>query len=462
MVEPTRPMLMTTVTPRAAEAPRPDAVPDGATSYGPLPLLIGVTGHRDPRDEDRGALGARVREVLAGLRERCPSTPLVLLSPLAEGADRLAAHVALAVGARLVVALPMRRELYEADFETAASRAEFAALVERAEHCFALPLLAGVSEADVVREPEARARQYAAVGAYIARHCHLLVALWDGDPEGGVGGTAQVVRFELEGVPEPYGPPRSPLDEPESQPVYQIVTPRRDRPRPERALEIVEHLPASWGDGASAAAGFARALGRVETFNRDALALGRTPTRARDQSEAYLLPPEEASALPAGLRAARRCFAVADSLALHFQRRTLRALALIVGLAFASATLLLVYYNLPWDYHPPSERRELVVLHGLALLAAFLVYQTARRGDYQIKHQDYRALAEGQRVQFFWLLAGLDASAGEHYLHKQRTDLDWTRDAIRALHVANGAGVDTTTSAAERHRRPRLVLARWI
>src|SRR5260370_266892 len=52
------------------------------------PLVIGVTGHRDLREEDREHLKNSVRKVFTELRKQYPSTPFVLLSPLAEGADR--------------------------------------------------------------------------------------------------------------------------------------------------------------------------------------------------------------------------------------------------------------------------------------------------------------------------------------------------------------------------------------
>ncbi|HEY1295491.1 MAG TPA: hypothetical protein VGJ60_20625, partial [Chloroflexota bacterium] len=65
----------------------------------PVPLLVGVTGHRDLRHADQRYLEGAVRAVLHDLRTRCPSTPLILLSPLAEGADRLVARVALDEGA---------------------------------------------------------------------------------------------------------------------------------------------------------------------------------------------------------------------------------------------------------------------------------------------------------------------------------------------------------------------------
>jgi len=34
------------------------------------------------------------------------------------------------------------------------------------------------------------------------QRCHELVAIWDGQPAGGVGGTGDIVEWRLHGVPE--------------------------------------------------------------------------------------------------------------------------------------------------------------------------------------------------------------------------------------------------------------------
>src|SRR5271170_1986978 len=96
------------------------------------PLVIGVTGHRDLRAEDLVELKKKIRRILRTLKKRYPATPIILLSPLADGADRLAADVALEVGARLVVPLPMPQHLYELDFQSPGSLAEFHRLLARA------------------------------------------------------------------------------------------------------------------------------------------------------------------------------------------------------------------------------------------------------------------------------------------------------------------------------------------
>ena len=40
-----------------------------------LPLVVGVTGHRDPREEDRERLEATVLEIFQGLRRGIPIRP---------------------------------------------------------------------------------------------------------------------------------------------------------------------------------------------------------------------------------------------------------------------------------------------------------------------------------------------------------------------------------------------------
>src|ERR1019366_184715 len=42
------------------------------------------------------------------------------------------------------------------------------------------------------------ARSYEAVGRYVVRNADLLIAIWDGAPPSGWGGTADIMRFALE------------------------------------------------------------------------------------------------------------------------------------------------------------------------------------------------------------------------------------------------------------------------
>jgi hypothetical protein len=115
---------------------------------------------------------------------------------------------------------------------------------------------------------------------------------------------------------------------------------------------------------------------------------------------------------------------------------------------------------------------QVLGLFGWAMLCypcmlsiAYGIYYWARRCDYQNKYQDYRALAEGMRVQFFWRLAGRADSVEANYLRKHRSELHWIRTAVRVLWGLQGGEYDATGSAAAPARqaeRLQWVMQHWI
>lgn len=148
-------------------------------------LIIGVTGHRALSDValletaiDRAL--ARIEQDWQGRRD---NRRLVLLSALAEGADRLVVSRALARGNfHLHVVLPLPRDAYMKDFANAASRAEFIALLDRGE---------SVTE---LGRSTTRKEAYEAAGLYVVDNSDVLIAIWDGKVAHGRGGTAECVN----------------------------------------------------------------------------------------------------------------------------------------------------------------------------------------------------------------------------------------------------------------------------
>src|SRR5215475_4160664 len=201
-----------------------------------LPLVIGVTGHRDLRDEDVPRLEREIAAIIGGLRRDYlggeAETPIVILSSLAEGADRLVARIALAHGARLVAPMPMPIDEYRRDFEpglTPGNAAEFDALLAQAIATPVIPFMPGNSLAAVRADDAKRSEQYRAVGLFIVQHASILIALWDGsDGTMAAGGTAEVVAFKRHGIPLAIsGSARVSLDASEVGPVIHVVTPRQ-------------------------------------------------------------------------------------------------------------------------------------------------------------------------------------------------------------------------------------------
>ena len=176
--------------------------PQHKTEHPPrarLVLRVGVTGHRP------GGLGAarldelhqRIDSVLMCIQEAVGTVAvqrlysnqapcLRIVSSLAEGADRIVAHRAQRIGFELQCPLPFHSDEYEKDFDDPESKREYRSLLHRATSVFELD---GSHE----RGPEA----YLAAGRLLTTHCDVLIAVWDGKPATGVGGTGQVVEEAL-------------------------------------------------------------------------------------------------------------------------------------------------------------------------------------------------------------------------------------------------------------------------
>jgi len=143
---------------------------------------IGVTGHRFLADQEMITSG--VDAALRRIEQAFPHGPLTVISPLAEGADRLMAHRILArPGAQLIVPLPLPQSDYMADFGSTTSREEFSHLLARADEVIVLPPVSNRDQA------------YAAVGRYVLDHSDVLIAIWDGKPAQGVAGTSEIVAL---------------------------------------------------------------------------------------------------------------------------------------------------------------------------------------------------------------------------------------------------------------------------
>jgi hypothetical protein len=424
--------------------------------YGPLPLVVGVTGHRDLRESDQSKLKEQVSAIFEKLFKDFPHTPITLLSPLAEGADRLVARVGLELKVPIIVPLPLPRQSYEEDFKDAASRAEFDEMLGLADHWFELPPIGNYTEAEVRQQGGApRGVQYEHVGAYIARHCQILIALWDGTDKGAAGGTARVVKFQTEGVPEPFAPPRSALDAVEAGPVFHIATPRVSSPQTTgEAYKTTVIFPTGYPADLRI---FERVFGKMETFNRDAVKLASVCAAEQQENMKRLLPDEQARRLPPALRALRECYGVTDALTAYFQRRTKMTLRWLYVLVFTAA-LCFGLYN-----HLFMERHLILTVYLLILAVAnYGFYYRAKKGEYQNKYQDYRAVTEGLRVQFFWSLAQLDLSVADHYLRKQKSELDWIRNAVRVWSMGAGEGARAASAALSSEERLGLVLKHWV
>ena len=147
-----------------------------------MPVLRERVGDVLQRIEESGrALLHAERDCFAGFAPK-----LRFVSPIADGADQIAAEVALELGWDLQAILPFERSAYRASLANHGARERFDALVARADCLLELP-----------GDPDHGLDAYVMTGRATVAHCDVLIAVWDGLPPRGRGGTGEVVQLAL-------------------------------------------------------------------------------------------------------------------------------------------------------------------------------------------------------------------------------------------------------------------------
>jgi hypothetical protein len=387
----------------------------------PFVFAVGVTGHRKDALAPAALLTVheRLRTVLETLVEKAKAVHtadrqfftadpprLLFVSALADGADQMAAEVALDLGFELHAVLPFDRDRYRVGMADDASRTRFEALLSRATCSLELPG-GGGDDLDA----------YVMAGRATIAHSDVIIAVWDGLPPRGRGGTGEVVSLAHErGTPLVHVPVEStgdtmirwtafepnvvtqvddpanvrPFDEVSAKAVVSaILAPPPDQREREFLLTFLGERPRKIRPRIEyplllAAAGISPL--RRHHWRAD---LGSKMTRAEWQS--YSAACERAQAASAPLGALEQSYDWADSLAAHFAQSfrsghvfnfVLAALAVFLG----TANLIL-----------PGWAIFLEVGLFFAVLAIIANTWAANRGQWHRRWLDYRQLAERLR-----------------------------------------------------------------
>ncbi len=138
---------------------------------------IGITGHQRLEDPEAWPWVARVlRDELAKI-----APPLVAVTSLAVGADQLLARMVLERGGTIYAVLPF------ADIERSFSPEDVSVYRE----------LARQATVEVLATPGTDEDAYLAAGKRVVELSDLVLAVWNGKPAKGKGGTADVVAYAI-------------------------------------------------------------------------------------------------------------------------------------------------------------------------------------------------------------------------------------------------------------------------
>ena len=366
-----------------------------------IPFVIGITGHRDLRVCDIPQLTQQIRAQFASWMRLCPHTDFYCMTSLAEGADQLCGSIARELGMRLIVPLPMQQAEFEQDFSGSAREAFFN-LLNNASEAFVAP--------DIEQQDDgSRDYGYRKAGIYVARHCHVLLALWDGLPGGsGCCGTAETVEFK---TLKRYHAPDSFVNTPGEGIALQLVTPRA-------SSQLPPESPLAWRYAGGTAEELLLLLKRTEAFNRDA-------QKADESRSCGVFEEQAARRIGPAAEQIQRVYVRADALALSYRDRYLNSIRWLSAIGALLVASFLFYDEI--------ESNLFLLVYGLLALTALAVFWVARRGGIHQRYIEYRLFAETLRVQLNLYASGLPISVDDLASWSQRTSCPWIQAAVNAL-----------------------------
>ena len=405
------------------------------TKVGLVPIVFGATGHRDIPEVDHVVLRQAICSQLHQTKNQYPNSPLILVSGLAEGADRIMALCALECGWSIAAILPLEQLDYESDFQTEESKAEFRRLLGQ---CVWVTQLS-----QSFNRPEC----YRQMGFELTRQSQVLVCLWDGNLEHGPGGTAEVVRVFRQGLPlvQPLLPDAGPVIHIQARRVAQLEEGDKENIG---TIRLLASCPAGL-DTMGEEVRWQQVLKSIDNFNTEVLHF-----QAANPTGEGLYPLASPSwAVKNHLSKsslAQNLYLTADAISIKAQKQREQLFWWLLGFGVVSILILQIYANLVFSPY-------LLLTTLLTSTLGALWFMRSQKQNLEGRYLDYRALAEACRVQYFWKILDLPHSVFNFYLRAQRDELEWIRQAVQTTEL--GPATDSSVSMVE---KLKFVRNAWV
>jgi len=327
-----------------------------------------------------------------------------MLSGMAAGTDLIVARAAIEAGVQVEAVLPMPAAQYGADFDSDSYRELRDLLAHPQVRCVEL------TPPERLDEPGGRGTAYQSVGRTLIRRSSILLAVWDGKSTRLAGGCFDTLFRYL----DCHGGDEEVFVEP-------VFIPAADA---EAGDAVVYWIPVRRaGEGARGdvpKACFLTAVGKnrlavhaevpisvaaewreLDSLNHKYRSLARNSDRQSQNALISSLPPDLKLPDVELLRDIDACYSIADSLAMHYQRRSDGLFLLFGALTLLAGCSFLVYELL-------IDSTWLLVIYLVALAIGLTLFRILSRNHWLTGHLACRTLAESLRVKFYLVLAGAD------------------------------------------------------
>ena len=267
-----------------------------------------------------------------------------------------------------------------------------------------------------------------------------------------------MVRLKKLGIPGKFGNPSKRLHYLQTGPIYHIVTPRKSTPEPDNPLSVKIYYPVySDTDITKGEKNDKEMLDRIDTYNKDIIRLASGLKSKIEISSDYLSTKNPDFGKNPILKNIAQKHGTASELASYFQKR--RFLALKVLLSLVVLAFLFLHINTEFLHKP-----LVLLLYPVTMGVGAVWFFVAGRKKYEYKHEDYRALSEAYRVQYYLKASGREDNVSDHYLKRHRGELEWVLYALRTSQINDRKHYATLSATGKENPIKRIIFLKtcWI
>ena len=405
-----------------------------------IPIIVGVTGHRNIVEEDKPLIKSKVIESLKEIRNACRSkrkgeadTPVIMLNAFAQGADMLCAEAAFELGIDVYAVLPCEKERYIDSFDDEIAKGKLNEYLSKTQRQFVAPdIEKNKSWIKKTTNIDDDSYEYRQLGIYLAEHSHILIALWDGKPpkaEYGCG-TVEVIQFALQHNYLDKDKLFKPGMINDSAVVW--IKSRRQGDGTEADIRkrwLISNLDGGVGESYDnylvsdeAPAFLKEIISKTVAYNDEKIDIPQNAVKLWknvDELDDYRLN-------------LRKHYAKADELSYSKNQKKYNLFILllaIIGTVVAFTFLIYDDASFPFMIFPCTA----------AIILILVLIVRGNRKAYHKNYIEYRALAEALRIQFYMSMCLTEkpvvTNVCDLYAWSQKVDMVWIDKAIQALGV---------------------------
>lgn len=400
-----------------------------------IPVIVGVTGHRNIAESDKAEIKEKVKQSLQELKARCgEKTPLIMLNALAQGADILCAEAAFEEGVDVYAVLPCEYEKYKESFDDEIDKAKLEIYLKKVKKKFIASDMeknrAWLKKTVAMTDEDYEYRQ---AGVYIAEHSHVLIALWDGNPADRYFGcgTVEVIKFALESNYLDSDRLFKPAMINGSSVIW-IKSRRRDAEKTEITKKwLISRLAENGKEGERYAdyiisdkpnEFFCNVIRQTVKYNEDS-----EKVKINEEDKLWT----DANELDGYRKTLRRHFVVADELSYAENQTKYKLFTLLLAIFGTLVVCSFLVYD-------SASLPHMIIPCVIFLSAVIWICNWGFKRKYHSNYINYRAFAESLRIQFYMSMCLKEKdmiNVYSLYSWTQKVETVWIGKAVRAIDV---------------------------